>query len=143
LLASDTFQAQIHPPRDTDIYLGIFWSRIGSPLPPTITRADGSVYESGSVFEFEDALEGFRQVGRPDMLLYRKEGWPQVSLADKAAVLDRLDQLDRLQAYLKANLTGEDGSFIMAYHGFASTTQFETMLETHLRKLVQKYLAAA
>lgn len=143
LLASDTFQAQIHPPRDTDIYLGIFWSRIGSPLPATILRADGTTYESGSVFEFEDALAGFRQSGRPEMLLYRKEGWPEVSLGDRAAVLDGLDQLERLHAYLRANLSAADGSFVAAYHQFATAAQFETMIETHLRKLVQKFLPPA
>ena len=28
LLASETFQSQIHPPRETDIYLGIFQQRL-------------------------------------------------------------------------------------------------------------------
>ena len=141
LLVSDTFQAQIHPPRETEIYLGIVWSRIGSPLPDTIRRPDGSLYESGSVFEFEDALEGMRAAGRPEMLLYRKTGAPEVSLADRATVIERLDQIDRLEAYLKGKLMGEDGSYAAAFHTFASTDQFETMIETHLRKLVQKVLA--
>src|SRR5210317_1714875 len=50
LLASDTFQAQIHPPRETEIYIGILWSRIGSPLPDTIIRPDGTIYDSGTAF---------------------------------------------------------------------------------------------
>ncbi len=142
LLASDTFQAQIHPPHETDIYLGILWSRIGSPLPASIRRADGSQYESGSVFEFEDALEGFRACGRPQMLLYRKDGAPQVSLADRNDVLDRLDQMDKLQSYLQTNLTGDDGSYVAAFHTFRGAAEFESMIETHLRKLVQKFLTA-
>src|ERR1700738_551475 len=35
-----------------DVVIGILWKRIGSPLPPDLfRRADGSSYESGTVFE--------------------------------------------------------------------------------------------
>ena len=142
LLASDTFQAQIHPPRDTDIYLGILWSRIGSPLPETILREDGTRYDSGTAFEFEDALGGFNETGSPEMLLYRKSGAPTLSLEDEANVLDRLDQIKKLQAYVDRWLIGEDGSYIGAFHMFAEAAEFETMTELHLRKLVERLLAS-
>jgi CheY-like chemotaxis protein len=141
LLASDTFQAQIHPPRETEIYIGILWSRIGSPLPDSIKRPDGSHYESGSVFEFEDALSGYNEDGHPEMLLYRKSGAPQISLADKANVLERIDQIDKLKAYVDAHLMGEDGSYSGAFHMFDTPEQFETMVEMHVRKLVERLLA--
>lgn len=140
LLASDTFQAQIHPPRQTDIYIGILWSRIGSPLPDTITREDGSIYDSGTAFEFEDALHGYKENGHPEMLLYRKSGAPVVSLADKPEVLERLNQIDRLQSYVERFLIGEDGSYVAAFHMFDDGASFETMLEMHLRKLVERVL---
>ncbi len=141
LLASDTFQAQIHPPRETEIYLGILWSRIGSPLPDTIRRPDGTAYESGTAYEFEDALEGHRQTGKPEMLLYIKHGAPEISLSDKSLVLDRLDQIDRLAAYREKALMGEDGTYVAAFHVFDTIDQFETMLETHLRKLVRTIMS--
>ena len=141
MLASETFQAQIHPPRETEIYVGILWSRIGSPLPDTIVRADGSRYESGTAFEFEDALDGFKQHATPDMLLYRKQGAPTLSLADPGLVLDRLDQIDKLNRYLDRWLIGEDGSYIGAFHMFDAEDQLDTMLETHLRKLVEARLS--
>ena len=140
LLASDTFQAQIHPPRQTDIYIGILWSRIGSPLPDTITREDGSIYDSGTAFEFEDALHGYKENGHPEMLLYRKSGAPVLSLADKPEVLERLNQIDRLQSYVERFLIGEDGSYVAAFHMFDDGATFETMLEMHLRKLVERVL---
>lgn len=141
LLASDTFQAQIHPPRDTDIYIGILWSRIGSPLPETILREDGTIYDSGTAFEFEDALAGYNETGSPEMLLYRKSGAPTLSLEDEANVLDRLSQIKKLRAYVDRWLIGEDGSYIGAFHMFADPTEFETMAEMHLRKLVERLLA--
>lgn len=141
LLASDTFQAQIHPPRETDIYLGIVWSRIGSPLPPSIRRPNGTIYESGSVFEFEDALTGYRATGKPEMLLYRKSGAPEISLGEKEVVLERLEQLDSLRNYLEKALLAADGSFAAAFHTFDNAQQFEIIVETHLRKLVQRIIS--
>ncbi len=140
LLASDTFQAQIHPPRETDIYIGILWSRIGSPLPETILRPDGTRYDSGTAFEFEDALLGYQETGKPEMLLYRKTGAPTMSLADNPAVLERLEQIDRLRSYIERWLIAEDGSFIGAFHNFDDPEQFEVMAEIHLRKMVEKIL---
>jgi CheY-like chemotaxis protein len=140
MLASETFQAQIHPPRDTEIYIGILWSRIGSPLPDTILRPDGTRYDSGTAFEFEDAMHGFRATGEPEMMLYRKEGAPTISLENKEMVMDRLDQIDKLQAYIERWLIGEDGSYIGAFHMFGAEEQFDTMIEMHLRKLIEKKL---
>ena len=141
MLASETFQAQIHPPRETEIYVGILWSRIGSPLPDTILRPDGTRYDSGTAFEFEDALGGFQERGHPDMLLYRKQGAPTLSLEDPDAVLDRLDQIEKLNSYLDRWLIGEDGSYIGAFHMFETEDQLDTMLELHLRKLVETRLS--
>ncbi len=141
LLASDTFQAQIHPPRDSDIYIGILWSRIGSQLPETIVREDGSRYESGTAFEYEDALIGYEESGSPEMLLYRKSGAPTVTLDDKAVVMERLEQIERLQAYIERWLIAEDGSYIGAFHMFSELPEFEGMIESHLRKLVENILS--
>ena len=140
LLASDTFQAQIHPPRETDIYIGILWSRIGSPLPESILRPDGTRYDSGTAFEFEDALLGYQESGKPEMLLYRKNGAPTMSLSDSSAVLERLDQIERLRTYIERWLIAEDGSYIGAFHNFDDPEQFEVMAEIHLRKMVEKLL---
>lgn len=142
LLASETFQAQIHPPRQTDIYIGILWSRIGSPLPDTIRRPDGSVYDSGTAFEFEDALHGYRENGHPEMLLYRKTGAPTISLSDKHVVMERLNQMDRLQSYVDRFLIGDDGSYVAAFHNFDDGDGFEKMIEMHMRKLIERLLAA-
>jgi len=140
LLVTETFQAQIHPPRDADIYLGILWSRIGSPLPPKICRADGTPYESGTVFEFEDALAGHQTTGKPEMLLYLKSGFPEMSLGDRDAILGRLEQIRQLTDYRERMLMGKDGTYTAAFHMFETFDQFEKMLDTHLRKLVLSIL---
>ena len=141
LLASETFQAQIHSPKDTDIFIGIIWSRIGSPLPDSILRSDGTRYESGTAFEFEDAMQGFQAVGTPKILLYRKEGAPTVSLEDKEKVLNLLDQKEKLENYFNRWLLDKkDGSYIGAFHAFREPEQLDAMIESHLRSLVEKIL---
>ena len=140
LLATGTFQTQIDPPEETDILLGILWSRIGSPLPEEIVRPDGSRYDSGTAFEFESALAGHQKKGKPDILLYRKLGAPSMSLDDPAEVQERLDQIKLLDAYIKKQLMAEDGSYLAAFHTFETEEQFEGILKTHLRKLILKQL---
>ena len=137
LLASETFQAQIYPAQDSDIYIGIFWSRLGSPLPDNIRRPDGSRYLSGSEYEFEDAMTGFQNSGRPDILVYRKTAVPMVGLNDKSLVMERLEQNERLDDFVRHWFMTEDGkSYTGAFHCFESEEAFEDMMSKHLRKLV-------
>ena len=83
---------------------------------------------------------GYEENGKPEMLLYRKTGAPVMSLSDGSAVLERLDQIKRLQAYIERWLIVDDGSFIGAFHNFCDPEQFEVMAEVHLRKMVEKLL---
>ena len=91
LLATASFQEQIPRPSETDIAIAILWTRMGTTLPGHIRRPDGSAYSSGTEFEFEDAVEGFRRNGKPELLVYRKTApaaWP----ADDALAAQRVDQ---------------------------------------------------
>jgi hypothetical protein len=63
-----------------------------------------------------------------------------MSLAERGEVLDRLEQMDRLQAYIDHHFRGDDGSYIAAFHTFDEAEQFESMLYMHMRKLVQNQL---
>jgi CheY-like chemotaxis protein len=142
LVASETAQTQIVLPRETDIYIGIFWSRFGTPLPESVTREDGSRYGSGSEFEFEDALAGQKEAGRPDMLVYRKTAQPVVTLDSREQVLRSLEQHEQLEAFIGKWFTGSDGTIAGVYHAFEEPEQFGELLETHVRKVVRKQLEA-
>ena len=141
LLASETAQTQIIAPRDTDFYMGIFWYRMGTMLPEHMTRPDGSRYGSGTEFEFEDAIAGHSEAGKPDILVYRKTADPVVSLTHRDHVLDCLEQKERLEKFLQSWFATSDGqSIARTYHAFESIDQFEGMVFNHLRKLVLKRL---
>ena len=44
-------------PADCDLTIVILWGRLGTQLPADLVRADGSRYESGTVWEYEDAMQ--------------------------------------------------------------------------------------
>ena len=141
LLATDTLQKQIIRPSETDILVSILWSRLGTRLPAQFTRADGSRYDSGTEYEFEDAVAAYRREGKPDLLVYRKTADPVVSLKDKKALLEKLSQKEALDAFFSKWFQDEaEGTLIAAFHPFERSSDFEELLESHLKKLIERRL---
>ncbi|MDH3747975.1 MAG: tetratricopeptide repeat protein [Gammaproteobacteria bacterium] len=141
LVATANFQDQIIRPSDTDVVISILWSRLGTRLPKGFTRPDGSRYDSGTEYEFEDAIEGFRKNGKPDLLVYRKMAPPSVRLDDEIELLDRLAQKKKLDEFVdKWFHDKSEGTLVAAFHAFESPSDFEELLEGHLHKLVERAL---
>jgi Tfp pilus assembly protein PilF len=140
LLATASFQEQLPNPSATDVVISILWSRLGTVLPGHIRRADGSSYASGTEFEFEDAVEAFRRTGKPDIVVYRKTATPEWS-ADPDTAAEQLKQQQLLQGFVaKWFMNPADGSLKAAFHSFASSADFEELLEAHLTRLVARHL---
>ena len=141
LVATSTFQAQIIKPSETDIVIAILWSRLGTKLSEQFTREDGSRYESGTEYEFEEAMEGFRKNGKPDLLVYRKTAIPSVRLDDEKDLMERLAQKKKLDAFVDRWFYDKaDGSHVAAFHPFQSASDFEALLESHLHRLTEREL---
>jgi WD40 repeat protein len=144
LLASHHFQdlRNIPAPSTTDICLVVLWSRLGIPLPADQFRGAISGREvTGTEWEFEDALQSFRQRGTPDLMLYQKTADIVASLSDEA-VFEELRRQKRLVAEFHERwfrAAGGDG-FTAASHEFATTADFEDRLEEHLRALLRRRL---
>ncbi len=147
LVATHHFQdiANIPAPRSCDIVLVILWSRLGVPLP--VDRFRGALSRApvtGTEWEFEDALAGYREKGMPDLLLYRKRASVTVSLDDDAALDEQRRQKRQVEAFLKRWFFDDAArSFTAAFHEFADAGSFEELVETHLRGLVRRRLEAA
>lgn len=60
-------------PSECDAVIVILWSRMGTPLPDTCTRADGSAYLSGTAWEYEDAVAAKPP---PFILVYHRKTKP-------------------------------------------------------------------
>ena len=137
LLATKSFQEQIIRPSETDIVITILWSRLGTRLPADFTKPDGSRYESGTEFEFEDAVNSFRKTGSPDLLIYKKTAEPVVSLKDRQTLLKRLSEKEALESFFDKWFHDKtEGTLVAAFHPFGTSANFEEILESHLRKLI-------
>ncbi len=146
MLASGHFQDQITPPSETDIVVLIVWSRLGTPLPPkTETREyrgiDGRVPVTGTEWEFEDALASQKRRGAPDLLAYRKQADPTVSLRDKAAKAQAEDQWDKLETFWSRWFLNR-GQFRAAFNEFTDLDDFERRLEHDLKNLIERRIKA-
>jgi hypothetical protein len=141
LVATANFQEQIVKPSDTDVVIAILWSRLGTRLPKGFTRPDGSRYDSGTEFEFEEAIEGFRKNGKPDLLVYRKTAPPSVRLDDETELMARLEQKKKLDKFVEKWFHDKtEGTLVAAFHAFESPSDFENLIENHLRKLVDRQI---
>ena len=138
--AAQSFQEQIdtavHGMADVDIVICILWGRIGLKLNPAVwRRPDGSEYESGTVFEYENALARSRENnGVPVVFLFRKAS--SVSYrADFAA--EDAEQHQRLEA-VWARWTQSEGYNTAAYNQFADLEDFEKQVEACLRRWLEE-----
>src|SRR5258705_10963239 len=121
----------------TDMVLCIVWKRAGLKLNPSIwRRTDGSPYESGTVLEFETAVEVSRKhKGVPDVYLFRKSA-PVVYEADR--VTEQLEQYQLLQAAWKRWTESTEGYNTAGYQSFADPDAFEVKLEACLRQWLER-----
>ncbi|MDX1945873.1 MAG: tetratricopeptide repeat protein [Pirellulaceae bacterium] len=138
LLATGSFQEQIPSSGDFDIVVMVLWSRLGTRLPESICRPDGSRYESGTEYEFEQALAAAQARGLPNLLVYRKSARVLIELsANEADLLELTRQKSAVERFIDRWFRSADGSLQAAFHPFESTSQFEDLLERHLRGLIE------
>jgi hypothetical protein len=138
--ADRSFQEGLVSPRETDIVICILWSRLGTRLPKNVT---GGTNLTGTEFEFEEAIEGRKRKGVPDLLVYRKTAKPFADLSDKQHRTEALGQIEALESFFDKWFTNEEGALVAAFHPFERPDQFEEYLEHHLRKLIDSRLTAA
>jgi energy-coupling factor transporter ATP-binding protein EcfA2 len=147
MLASGTFQDAIEPPSDYDIVVLVLWSRLGTPLPEkTAIREyrgiDGRVPVTGTEWEFENALAANRATGGkgpPDLLVYRRDEDPKVSLKDEGKRNQQLQQFDALTAFWRRWFKKEE-EFLSAFSEYKTLDDFDRKLDADLSKLVQRYI---
>ncbi|MEM7077566.1 MAG: tetratricopeptide repeat protein [Pseudomonadota bacterium] len=133
LLATADFQSQIGSPADTDIFIMLLWSRLGSPLGPQYVRADGSRFESATVFEFEQAHAAHAERGAPQIIAYRKEPPPAAELSPTDAA-----QHAQVDAFFQRWFEHDDATARGAYHRFADAQQLGNAVGLHLRQLLSE-----
>lgn len=146
MVASGHFQDSIEPPSAFDVVVLIVWSRLGTALPSrTSVREyrgiDGRTPVTGTEWEFEDALLACQKSGAPDLLVYRSRMPAPFDTRDPARFEQQSQQLKALNAFWERHFANQ-GMFIGAYTSFTSDAEFAAAFESHLRKLIERRIAA-
>ena len=136
--ADRSFQAQIPEAIASDIVVSIFWTRIGTELPPDFPRmANGKPYPSGTAYELLTALEGSKAKGVPDVYVFRKTADAILPMADAERRRQAQTQLDALEAFWNEWFRSEKGEFRAAFQNFPSADAFEQQIELLLRQWLE------
>jgi len=143
LLASVTPQEAINQglrrPSECDIVVVVFWSRMGTPLPPEYTKVDGSRYLSGTDWEYEDAIAAARKSnGKPYLLVYRRMEEPVIGLRDPLRQ-EKIEQWEKVESFF-ASFVNADGSIRQGYHQYHTVSEFGDRLRAHLKSLIERVL---
>ena len=90
-----------------------------------------------------EAVEGRRQKGVPDLLVYRKTAKPFADLSDKQRRTEAFGQIEALEESFRQVVHERGRALIAAFHPFERDDDFKEHVEQHLRKLIDSRLAAA
>jgi hypothetical protein len=136
--AHETFQAQIPEAAQCDIVVAIFRGRLGTELPADFPpMPDGTPYPSGTAYEVLSAIETSKGRGFPDVYVFRFPRPPTVQLDDpERAAIEA--QWERLKAFFEHWFQSSQGQFKAAFQIFVSTDDFETQVESLLRKWLEE-----
>jgi len=122
-------------PAECDLTIVILWGRLGTQLPPNIVRVDGSRYESGTVWEYEDA----KQAGKP-IWVYRHTDKPRIDVDDPEFEAKR-QQYQAIKDFI-TKLKNPDGSLNGGVNDYKTTKDFQDDLGKHLELFVRDRLEA-
>jgi len=133
--ADRSFQPQIPEAVACDVLVSIFWTRMGTELPPDFAHMPtGKPYPSGTAYELLTALQASRERGVPDVYVFRKTADAALPTADAERRRQAQTQLDALEAFWNEWFKSEQGHFKAAFQTFASTDEFERQVELLLRQ---------
>jgi formylglycine-generating enzyme required for sulfatase activity len=142
MLANMTPQEAINQglpkPSECDIAVVIFWARMGTPLPEDYQKPDGSRYQSGTEWEYLDALTAAQSTGLPLTVVYRRTDVPEIKLNDPDRK-SKMDQYDRVEAFF-ASFVNSDGSIRQGHNAYANPDEFRELFDLHLEALVLRLL---
>lgn len=121
-----------------DIAVFILWSRLGSTLGHTYKRADGSIYDSGTEYEFDTMYTLWLKTQKPRIMVYVKDADPQFSKGmSSLAIRDALKQQEMLHSFINEKFHDAETNTNYAYWQFDKQQTFEERLRTHLSRLIK------
>jgi hypothetical protein len=130
-------------PSDCDIVVVIFWARMGKPLPdpPYHHETANRPYHSGTEWEYEDAMEGFLEKKRPEVVVYRRTEDPLFSPRDPDFKL-KVEQWNLVEELFARFGDSTTGAIRHGCNHYESPDDFRRQFTQHLRGLVEELLQA-
>jgi hypothetical protein len=114
----------------TDIFICILWSRMGTP----VIDSKGKEYQSGTEYEFTTAYKANQESEKPYILLYR--GMKSIPIdAD-------LRQVDLVKAFFES-FKGKEADLKGFYKKYRSNVEFEKILRHDLEMVISKIIPPA
>ncbi|NEX19242.1 AAA family ATPase [Thiorhodococcus mannitoliphagus] len=137
LTAVRSFQAGLLRPSECEIVIVMLWTRLGTPLAD-----DPYGGMTGTEWEFVDAIEASARDGSPEVLVYQKTSPRFVDINNPEAIRGAVSDRERLEGFFRAHFFNPDGSFRRAFRQFDSDAAFRDLVETQLRKLLNRRISA-
>jgi WD40 repeat protein len=137
LTAAQSFQAGLLRPSECEIVLVMLWTRLGTPL-----AEDPYEGMTGTEWEFVDAVRESARTGTPEVLVYKKTAPRMVDVNNAEATREALADRHRLEEFFRTHFFNPDGSFSRAFRQFGNDRTFRELLETQLRKLLNRRISA-
>lgn len=137
LTAARSFQAGLLRPSECEIVLVMLWSRLGTPLAD-----DPYGGMTGTEWEFVDAVDASARHDTPEVLVYKKIAPRLVDITNAEAVSAAVADRDRLETFFRTHFFNPDGSFRRAFRQFDNDNAFRELVETQLRKLLNRRISA-
>jgi hypothetical protein len=132
LTPQEAVNRSLFKPSQCDVVVVILWGRMGTPLPESYKKPDGTLYLSGTESEFEDA-----QMAGKRILLYRRMEKPRIEV-DDPDFAEKRKQYQLVQEFFK-RFEGADGSLTGGYTSYQTVGEFEKRfrqdIEGYLRQL--------
>jgi len=120
-------------PSECDLTVVLLWSRFGTKLPVDQRKPDGSRYESGTEWEYEDAL----RAGKTVWVYFRRT--PAVVDPNDPARAEKLSQRESVERFI-GRFTNPDGSLARGYNTYEAPAQLLKCFEQHLKAFVSEQL---
>lgn len=124
-----------------DIAVFILWSRLGSALGNSYLRPDGTVYASGTEYEFDMMYTLWGQTGHPKIMVYIKNAEPMYgSGLTSSDFKELLDQKDKVENFIEEKFHDRETGTNYAYWQFDKQQTFEERLRVHLTRLIREQI---
>lgn len=122
-------------PSECNIVIIILWCKMGTPLPSQYTKEDGSVYQSGTEWEYCDAVKG-KNENKPLVLLYRRMQ-PFTLVPNDPESGEKFRQYSLVEDFF-SSFKNSDGSLNSGYMQYNTIAEFTDLFRKNLISVISQ-----